>query len=217
MATEVDIANMALAHLGDRATVSSLSPPEGSAQAEHAARFYPIARDTLLEMHPWKFATRRVALADASLVTPPPSSWAYSYTAPPHIAMLKVLAPDATEDGRGVNYVTEIGEDDAAVIYTNQVDAVLLYTAPVSDPARFSPMFANVLSYLLASYLAGPIIKGAEGMKVADSFLQRSMALLGKAAESDANMRDVGDIRDDMSSRPTWLRDRSFIAYDGSR
>ena len=45
MATEVDICNIALAHLGDDATIASLSPPEGSAQAEKAARFYPIARN----------------------------------------------------------------------------------------------------------------------------------------------------------------------------
>ena len=48
MATEVDICNLALAHLGDDATIASLNPPEGSAQAEKAARFYPIARNSLL-------------------------------------------------------------------------------------------------------------------------------------------------------------------------
>ena len=58
MASEVDICNLALGHLGDNATVSSISPPEGSAQAEHCARFYPIARDALLEMHNWNFAMR---------------------------------------------------------------------------------------------------------------------------------------------------------------
>ena len=58
MATEVDICNLALAHLGDDATIASLSPPEGSAQAEKAARFYPIARNTLLEMHTWNFASK---------------------------------------------------------------------------------------------------------------------------------------------------------------
>ena len=57
MATEVDICNLALAHLGDDATIASINPPEGSAQAEKAARFYPIARNTLLELHSWNFAS----------------------------------------------------------------------------------------------------------------------------------------------------------------
>ena len=42
MASEIDIVNLALSRLGDDATVASLYPPEGSAQAEHGARFYPV-------------------------------------------------------------------------------------------------------------------------------------------------------------------------------
>jgi hypothetical protein len=63
VASEVDICNLALGHIGDSATVSSINPPEGSAQAEHCSRFYPIARDSLLEMHNWGFATKRTNLA----------------------------------------------------------------------------------------------------------------------------------------------------------
>ncbi len=50
MPSVVDLCNLALAYLGDDATVASIDPPEGSAQAEHCQRFYPIARDTLLQM-----------------------------------------------------------------------------------------------------------------------------------------------------------------------
>ena len=38
MASEVDICNLALAHLGDAATVSSINPPEGSIQAAMVER-----------------------------------------------------------------------------------------------------------------------------------------------------------------------------------
>ena len=63
MASEVEICNLALAHLGDEATVASIDPPEGSAQAEHCQRFYPVSRNSLLEMHDWAFATKRATLA----------------------------------------------------------------------------------------------------------------------------------------------------------
>ena len=63
MASDVDICNLALSFLGDDANVSSISPPEGSQQSEHCARFYPIARDGLLQMHNWNWASRRVALS----------------------------------------------------------------------------------------------------------------------------------------------------------
>ena len=61
MASDVDICNLALSFLGDDANVSSISPPEGSQQSEHCARFYPIARDGLLQMHNWNWASRRRA------------------------------------------------------------------------------------------------------------------------------------------------------------
>ena len=60
MATEVDICNLALSKLGDEANLHSIDPPDGSTQADHCARWYPIARDKALQCFPWSFATRRV-------------------------------------------------------------------------------------------------------------------------------------------------------------
>ena len=93
MATEVDICNLALAHLGDDATIASLSPPEGSAQAEKAARFYPIARNSLLEMHTWNFASKRGNLA---LTTNTLDQWDYAYTAPSDMmSPVAIISPSA--------------------------------------------------------------------------------------------------------------------------
>ena len=90
MASEVEICNLALAHLGDEATVASIDPPEGSAQAEHCARFYPIARDGLLQMHPWNFASRRVSLAS---VTMPYTMWKYAYACPGDMMVAVAVLP----------------------------------------------------------------------------------------------------------------------------
>jgi hypothetical protein len=76
MAAEVDICNAALGHLGDEATVAAITPPDGSVQAGHCARFYPMARDELLEMHTWRFNTQRAVLA---LSPSPPAGWAFAY------------------------------------------------------------------------------------------------------------------------------------------
>ena len=62
MASAVDICNLALSRIGDIASVQSIDPPEASAQAIHCARFYPVARDSMLERHPWGFATLRKTL-----------------------------------------------------------------------------------------------------------------------------------------------------------
>ena len=62
MSSVVDICNIALSRLGDRATVTSIDPPEGSAQADHCRRFYPIALKTILATYNWSFATTRKEL-----------------------------------------------------------------------------------------------------------------------------------------------------------
>ena len=83
MTTAVAVANLALSHLGDDATIVNLDPPEGSAQAEQAALFYPIARDALLEMYPWNFALRRTTLA--LLDEDPNTQWRYAYALPSNV------------------------------------------------------------------------------------------------------------------------------------
>lgn len=203
MASEVDISNLALANLGDNATIASLDPPEGSAQAEHCARFYPIARDTLLESHTWNFATKRRQLA---ALTSDWTSWDYCYAVPSDMLVaLAVLPPEPTDDysegapnqeGTSGDYVTqpfalESLSDGTVVIYTDQEDAVLRYTARITDPTKFSPLFITALAWSLASMLAGPIIKGDTGAAEAKRCLQMMNLYLGQAKISDANQRKI--------------------------
>jgi hypothetical protein len=207
VATDVDICNLALGLLGDAATVASINPPEGSAQASHCARFYPIARDALLEMSTWGFATVRVVLAQ---VTCNYAQWRYEYEAPSDmvnsIAVLDSVACDdyatayvagyypygAPNSGEAIYdpqpYAVEFDPVlGVAVILSNQENASLRYTQVVSDTTLFSPTFVSTLAYMLASYLAGPIIKGDAGMAVAKSMREQAMAMLAVSRPSDAN------------------------------
>ena len=214
MASELDICNMALGHLGDSATVASIDPPEGSAQAEHCARFYPMVRDALLEMHDWSFASRRKRLAQ---LDNPISQWAYCYAAPTDMVNpIAVLDSKAQSDlattyappapwgyapiplaGAPVPqpYVLETLEDGTEVVYTNQAGALLRYTARVTDPTRLSPLFVQTLAAALTSALAGPLLKGDAGIAAAlrwqaVAFGQDGRSgLFGKAASSDAGQR----------------------------
>lgn len=205
MASDIDICNLALAHLGDNATVASISPAEGSAQAEHCARFYPIARDSLLEMRPWGFATKRVQLALLGSGWP---EWDYSYMQPVDaLNIIAVLPPDASDDysvglanvpnTAGGAYVPkafscEVDDSGNDVILTDQADAVLRYTATVTDTTRFSPLFVTTLSWHLASFLAGPVIKGDAGAAEAKRCASMMQAFLSEAIESDAAQRRIG-------------------------
>jgi hypothetical protein len=214
MASVVDICNLALAHLGDNATIASIDPPEGSAQAEHCQRFYPIARDTLLEMHSWSFATKRAYGAEVENSWP---MWEYAYAMPGDAHdIIAVLPPEARDDysttftpetypdfytnyspsvaaGQYVpqKFAVEVAADGSEIILTNQKQAVLRYHAKITDATKFSPLFTITLSWHLASMLAGPVIKGDQGAAEGKRCIAMTTLYLGKAMEADSNARKI--------------------------
>lgn len=198
MASEVDICNLALADLGDRASVSSINPQDGSVQAMHCARFYPMCRDMLLAMPvAWTFATRRVALQAVEIANMP-DGWGFAYALPNGcIRPQRVLTPGASKDSDSEPFLTESTSTGSKVIYTNVEDAVLVYTHAVTDPTVFGPLFTVALAKLMSAKLAGPLLKGKEGRGEAQAkykeFLQVDYPL---AAQSEANAQQRDDYAD---------------------
>lgn len=194
MASDVQICNMALSHIGSEARVSSISPPDGSVEAGHCATFYDIARTELLEPGNWAFALKRASLAQ---VTNPSTVWAYAYTKPADcLRPLRILRPSIAITVFTQDLVVEPHTDDrdsapydieGGVILTNEPDAVLVYVQDVTDSTKFPASFTSTFSYLLGSYLSGPIIKGTDGMRIGDSMRQRAMAIADVSATASAN------------------------------
>src|SRR5271169_1150121 len=222
MAADVDICNLALAYLGDEANIASINPPDQSAQASHCSRFYPQARNELLEMHTWQFATTRVALAS---VNNPTSSWLYAYAAPIGVLnYLAILDPSTTDDYStqipfaygvmlafppriGVNapqpYVVETDANGNAMILTNMQNAELRYTQSIADTTKFSPTFTEALARLLAAKLAGPLLKGEVGRQEGQAQMGWFAKAFERAVESDANQRRIM-----LMHGPAWMVNR---------
>jgi len=192
VASVVDICNLALAHLGNEATVSSISPPDGSVEAMHCARFYPIARDALLEPHAWHFALRRATLNPLATSETPPS-WVAAFALPNGcLRPLRVLLPGAVDDTAGEEFTVETLSDGTKVLFTVAEEASLVFIAAVSDTTRFTPLFAAALARMLASYLAGPLIKGKAGGQVAAAQYEFFVKVeLPAGLRSDASGRKV--------------------------
>ena len=248
--SEVTICNLALSYLGDAATVASIKPPDSSRQAQLCAKFYWVARNALLEMSAWGFATRRVKLAQ---LYPKPGAdpsepwphwahpWRRVYALPnAMINALAVVPHDAPDDyqafdwplegdrfvpypeGRGYSehgyeglpapgapvtvpqpFAIETLESGAQVVLTNVPDAMLRYTTLVEDTTKFSPLFTVALSRLLASMLAGPLIKGDEGRAASTEQLEIFETFKAQASTSDANQRKTH-----VEAAPSWIRGR---------
>jgi hypothetical protein len=218
--TDVDIANLALGYLGDSATVTSLNPPEGSAQAQHCARFYPVALGSMLEDYDWNFITRRVVLAEVSAVSN--SRWRYAYAMPSDAGSIITIIPayrysafpqwgewglpfdfELSERESWNNFQIEVAANGTQVILTDVCDAVARYTTTQVSTVNFPMQFSNGLARLLASMLAGPIIKGEEGAAESAKQLQLAQPFINRAKVQDANQRHVT-----VQASPEWTRNR---------
>jgi len=201
VASDVDICNMAVAHYGGSAQITAIDPPDGSAEAGRCARFYPIARREMLDMPGWLFSKKRVQLAQ---VANPSSIWAYAYALPSECMNAKrvLQQPILQSNPQFWPWTTALTADqltffdergsadfdiEGSTLLTNEPDAVLLYTVDILDPARFSPTFVAALSYLLASYLVGPVIKGRPGAQAAGQYREIATTMARAAAAVSAN------------------------------
>lgn len=199
MASVVQLCNMALSHIGASARVASISPPDGSVEAGHCATFYDLARTTLIEPSNWRFTLARKTLS--LLTTNPSEIWAYAYALPSDcLSPRRILRP---VDGLTVFTQDEVQfaptdrggatfDVEGDTLYTNEPEAALLYVRDVTDTNKFTPSFASALSFMLAGYLAGPIVKGNEGARLGDSLRQRALMEAATSAASSANASGGG-------------------------
>ena len=219
MSSDVDICNLALANLGDPAIVQSINPPDGSAQSSHCSRFYPIARDSLLQQHAWNFCTTRMSLAMASSnptvnALNPNGVWAYAYAAPSDVLQyLAILDPQALDDysagipsytglrtsGAGFYqpqpFALETDGDGNPILLTNVQNAVLRYTTSITDTTKFTPLFIEALGYKLASILAGALLKGSSSVQMAKAMLELHRLAMAQAMSSDSSARDIKPVQ----------------------
>ena len=203
--SEVEICNLALANIGETAKVTSIDPPDGSAQAALCARFYPLARDTLLEMGSWSFAIKRKTLV---AVDNPRTEWEYAYEVPGDASgILAVMPPDALDDwvmnAKFVpqKFVIETDVYGKRVLYTNQENAVARYNAKITDTTVFSNLFVIALSWHLSSMLAGPLIKGEVGAAESRRCAQMATAYMMQASSHDKTTQ--AEIKP--THTPSWI------------
>ena len=164
MITEVDICNIALTYLGDAATVSSIHPSEGSVQADHCARFYPISLREILERYPWSFATIRAEIPRLAI-----SGGDYLYPYPSDCVRFVQLV-----NGAGQLIESRIERRGAERVIVSRAEASHIVYVSSETPANMFPaLFAEALAHLLASKLAGAMMAGSTGREA--SMAQREM------------------------------------------
>jgi len=201
----VDICNLALSHFGEAGNVASIDPPEASAQARLCARFYPLARDSAIEVHSWGFATRRAPLASVPLPDAYIGEWEYAYTLPAKCLRLwQVYLPGVTEPGHSEDFAVESGADGNSLVLTHVEGAHGKYVILVEDTTKYPPSFVTFLSFQLAEMLVIPVTRSAEQHA---SIANRRAASFAQATTQDARSSSVEQMLDEQT--PDWIRARN--------
>lgn len=168
--SEVSICNEALGLIGQTQISGSLLGSTNESDRQCSLR-YPSIRDSMLEDHMWNFAEKRSQLA--ALTETPDFEYDYYYQLPADCLKARML------------YETEepfrVEADDR--IATNASSAKLLYTAQITDPTKFSPLFVSALKYRLAAELAMVM---TTNRTLADTLYAKADAELSRAKMRDS-------------------------------
>lgn len=198
MATPVDICNAALSILGNPGDIVSISPVEGGRFAERCAREYPICRNTVLESYDWSFATRRTAL---SLLYKDYHGWGFAYAKPADAVSITSIIEEGDRYYENPNdFILETDPNTGnELILTDVEKAYCRYQFYCSNSSRYTEKFCQAVTLLLAARLAGDIIKGTSGMKIAESLTKQYSVALVEAKHYDMKQR-----RRERDIQSTW-------------
>ena len=189
--TDLDICNHALARLGCRFNVASLS--EDSAEGRACNLLYAVARDAALRRHDWSFATTRLALTDLGT---PPSDWGYRYSLPADCLKARQLM---IQDGAPPSLFEVAGRE----LYSDTAGAVLIYTKRVTDTTIFDSGFIELLILKLATDLATVLRLSAE--------LHNSFDKSWKSWLPEAGAQDAGEAAGLGSWDAPWITARGGL------
>lgn len=202
MASVVGICNVALAQIR-AGSINSLD--EASLQAQQCKLHYQIAVDQCLSETDWGFNHELRALSALDIEI---HGWRYCWQYPSDCLRINGLVrnmedidrTNPTPDSRYYEpHITKHPRDlpkvehrvfnvaGNRVIVTNEPTMRLDYRKKVDDPNLFSSDFTMAVSYLLAHYVAVPIVGVKDGMTLRQSNLQLYVAFMAKAEDQNAS------------------------------
>ena len=196
MTSKVQIAKMALQHIGDRYDITSLD--EVSTEAEQVNLMYDATRDKLLRMHPWTFATKFTT--PAPLVVAVPYRWDYAFAYPSDCLKIVEITQPLGPGYPPVKFRTGTIATQK-VVMCDLDEPELQYIFRNDDPVTYDPSFVMSFSYLLAAYVAIPLT-GDRGLK--GDLMREAMAEVDIARQEDANE----GVEDEKFIDPDWIRAR---------
>jgi hypothetical protein len=189
MASQTEILNMALLHLGQE---QILNPDEEGKAANILKAGWDFLVDDLLAKQDWTFARKRMTLPQLAEV--PPFGFAFAYQLPADYLRL----PNTQMEDDNV-WSLQPWRKEGSKILTDETEVALNYIARVG-PESFSAEFVLPLTYRLAAF-------GAVSITTLPGLAKQMMDLyLGYMIEAQvADARQIGRV----VKSSAWLNSRS--------
>lgn len=173
VSTQLHVLNLALLRCGVSKTIDTLD--DETRERLTGDVFYDHERQSCLRSFPWPFATKYAKADDENtgymfpvygdVSDPMNDDWIYGYTYPVDCLFARRLVtvgvgrkygtdPPPMRIGRTYNLGSD-PEDDTLLVFSNEVDAILEYTADVECALNFTdPLFIDCLAWRCAAAFA---------------------------------------------------------------
>lgn len=178
MTTNIDLTNRALAEIGTRSQITSMT--DGSQEALYANLLYNGLRDFLLREGDYEFAS--TPIVPTALATPL-VPWVYAYQYPTDCVRVKQLVPVGYNPLDPTPLESNVLNNAAnrAIVTKAQV-AFLIYTSNAVIETFWDPMFTESFVRMLASALAFALENRIEA---SNAKLQEAINFAGMASLKD--------------------------------
>lgn len=158
MMSESDLLNGALGLIG-QSPITGIT--DTSPNGVWCARYYPPLRRAALRTHYWNFAEKRVQLTQAAVA--PAFEFAYAYGLPADYIRIKEyngsLVNLSAVDPAYWNTLLGRFKIEGNQLLTNDGEVKVVYTYDEDNPARWDPLFWQLMETWLASKLAMAITR----------------------------------------------------------
>lgn len=198
-ATKLTICNMALGFIGTRTLAS---PNERTPEAIQCELYWDTARRSALRDFPYRFAQRRVVLAEKPLPAVYAMEWRHAYGLPD--GWLKIHRVHGGEVGADPWLLVSDGA--GIIILSNVAGAMADYSRDVEDVSLWDELFVLAMARKLALLIAVPLLKNNSGK-------MEELATLYQAAIPQADGQDASEGLEQhpfgRDAEDSWIRARS--------
>jgi hypothetical protein len=229
--TPVDVVNIALTEVGVSQTqVSSISPSDGSTEADVAAILYRPKLTALARAAHWNCLRKQapLSLIKSAIVSgqissdPPPRPWLYEYALPQDCLKARFILPLWNQVFTGVPFTTseqvvpifvggppvkfivttdKVGGEVKRVILTDMPQAIMVYTADfIDNPDLWDSHFLAAATATLAAWFVNALNRSR-------SLLQDQIAIAANVV-AQARITDGNEGLTSADHMPDWMAAR---------